>query len=431
MTNFKPSGVDWIGDIPNNWDVTRFRHVFRESKEVNGSSPVGEMLSVSGYKGVVPKVYESESLKRDDDQLETYRVVRKGQLAVNTMWLNYAGLGISEFEGHMSPAYRAYWVSNKVHGRYMHHLLRSQLYVNAYTACLTGVRPNSLQMSRDNLMSFPILLPPFEEQQAIADSLDRELERIDGLIKKQQEMVALLEEKQRDLIEQHVSGLNSAGAIVLTNDKIWPRIAAGFELVPLKHALAMPITDGPHETPEFLDEGIEFISAEAVSSGEINFENRRGYISELANREYSKKYSPRLHDIYMIKSGATTGRSAILREERPFNIWSPLAVLRSMAGVNPFYLHYAVQSTSFQKSISLAWSFGTQQNIGMGALGQLKIPLPALEIQNAITSSLDRSLGDLKNTIAKARDLNLVLAERRSALISEAVTGKIDLRGKK
>ena len=86
---------DWLPTPPPHWSVKPFRYAFRASDEQNGDIPIGEMLSVSGYPGIVPKIYEFEEQKRSDDELRDYRVVRPGQLAVNTMWLNYTGLGVS------------------------------------------------------------------------------------------------------------------------------------------------------------------------------------------------------------------------------------------------------------------------------------------------------------------------------------------------
>jgi type I restriction enzyme S subunit len=95
-------------NIPEDWGVERLRFLFTESKERNGKSPVGEMLSVSEYRGVMPREYEYEEQKRTNEELESYRVVRPGQLAVNSMWLNHLGLGVSGYTGHVSPAYNVY-----------------------------------------------------------------------------------------------------------------------------------------------------------------------------------------------------------------------------------------------------------------------------------------------------------------------------------
>ena len=92
---YKDSGTDWLGKVPEHWEVAPFQGLFDMSPEKNGNEIVGEMLSISGYRGVEQKRYESDSQKRTKEQLADYRVVRNGQLAVNTMWLNYAGLGVS------------------------------------------------------------------------------------------------------------------------------------------------------------------------------------------------------------------------------------------------------------------------------------------------------------------------------------------------
>ena len=105
--------------------------------------------------------------------------------------------------------------------------------------------------------------------------------------------------------------------------------------------LSMPITDGPHETPLLYEDGIPFVSAEAVSMGNggINFNHIRGYISKTFYDECCKKYTPQRYDIYMIKSGATTGKVAIVETDVKFTIWSPLAVFRCNQQImNPYYL---------------------------------------------------------------------------------------------
>ena len=101
-----------------------------------------------------------------------------------------------------------------------------------------------------------------------------------------------------------------------------------WEALPLKRIVAIPVTDGPHESPEILDEGIPFVSAEAIRSNKIDFTRKRGFISESEHRRFCLKYHPKRNDIYMIKSGATTGNLAIVETDEEFSIWSPLAVIR-------------------------------------------------------------------------------------------------------
>lgn len=97
---YKDSGVAWLGEVPGHWKIAKFRHCFHESAEKIESEVIGEMLSVSGYRGIEIKEYDDENRRRTNEDLVGYRIVRPGQLVVNTMWLNYAGLGVSVYKGH-------------------------------------------------------------------------------------------------------------------------------------------------------------------------------------------------------------------------------------------------------------------------------------------------------------------------------------------
>jgi type I restriction enzyme S subunit len=190
----------------------------------------------------------------------------------------------------------------------------------------------------------------------------------------------------------------------------------------LKHVLSSPITDGPHSTPVFQDEGIPFVSAEAVSGGYINFDKIRGHISEEDDVLFSQKYKPLLHDVYMIKSGATTGITAIVETDRRFNIWSPLAVMRCKNNYDPYFLLNYLRSDSFQKSVQLSWTYGTQQNIGMNTLENLTVCCPPYEEQQKIANFLDHETAKIDTLITKQEKLIELLKEKRQAVISRAVT---------
>lgn len=273
-------------------------------------------------------------------------------------------------------------------------------------------------------------MPNVAEQSAVVAYLDRETAKIDALIAKQEQLIATLREDRTAIITHAVTkGLNPDVETKDSGVEWLGPVPAHWKVIALKHALSEPITDGPHETPEFLDSGVEFISAEAVSTGEIDFERRRGFISREDHVRYSTKYAPRLYDIYVVKSGATTGISAIVSEQREFNIWSPLAALRCNDEVDPYFLLNFIRSRNFQDAIALNWSYGTQQNIGMGVLGNLRIALPPLPEQRTIVQHIKGRELPIAQLIDKASAGIGTLREYRSALITDAVTGKIDVRG--
>ena len=203
-----------------------------------------------------------------------------------------------------------------------------------------------------------------------------------------------------------------------------------WEVYAIKHIVSTPITDGPHETPNFPDEGIPFVSAEAVSSGKIDFAKIRGYISEADHLRYSEKYRPQVGDIYMVKSGATTGVTAIVETDIEFNIWSPLAVIRCGREALPRFVLNFMRSKNFQEAVILFWSFGTQQNIGMGVIENLSVTVPPVEEQQTIAAFLDRETGKIDALVAEQEKLIELLREKRQAVISHAVTKGLNPKAK-
>ena len=207
-------------------------------------------------------------------------------------------------------------------------------------------------------------------------------------------------------------------------------IPAHWTGLPLKRWVAAKITDGPHETPELLPNGVDFISAEAVSEGKIDFEKRRGFISPELHTQYSRKCKPVRDDILICKSGATTGKLAKVDTDMGFSIWSPLAIVRvDLSRINPRFLEITLGADYVQNQIKRTWSAGTQPNISMGDLERLFVVAPSLEEQARILAFIDKETKGFSQIIARVREAVEHLRELRAALISAAVTGRIDVRG--
>jgi type I restriction enzyme S subunit len=130
----------------------------------------------------------------------------------------------------------------------------------------------------------------------------------------------------------------------------------------------------------------------------------------------------------MVKSGATTGVTAIVDGRTDFNIWSPLAAIRCGARAVPQFVLSFMRSRNFQDAVTLAWSFGTQQNIGMGVIESLACTVPPVDEQQRIAALLEKEAERVDVLVGMAERAVELLRERRSALISAAVTGQIDVR---
>ena len=411
-----------LPSLPIGWTVERLRFLFKESKLRNGSSPVGEMLSVSEYHGVVPKIYEDEDLKRTNDELANYRVVKPGQLAVNSMWLNHLGLGVSNYEGHVSPAYEVYDISDRLDKRFVHHLLRSNYYLKIYLRYLYGIRPNSFQIKSSDWASIPIIVPDLSTQRQIADFLDRETARIDLLIEKKEKLVELIESKKSSVLTHTINQTTNGSDNAIISQNYWNENLSSI-LRPLKYCCVL----NPDVLPDNTDSDYEFdyIDIGSVSLSEGIFKKERMIFGEAPSR--ARKI---LRDSDVLVSTVRTYLKAIAIVY-PSDIdqiaSTGFAVLRANQMCLPHYLLRTVQTDIFINqvvSLSVGVSYPA---ITPSVLGDIKIPFPDIQIQRQIIEYLDQKIPVLdltKNRIINSIDL---LREFRSSLITAAVTGQINI----
>ena len=283
-------------------------------------------------------------------------------------------------------------------------------------------------LTYEDFSSLPIPLPPLSEQEAIIAFLNQKCENIDSLISEAKASIEEYKAWKASLIYEAVTKGLDPNAEMKDSGVEWiGSIPKEWKVIKTLYALSMPITDGPHTTPELFDEGVPFVSAEAVSCGKgrIAFDHIRGYISEEFYQECCLKYIPKINDIYMIKSGATTGTVSYVDTDVKFTIWSPLAVFRANEDRMFFkYLFYFLQSGAYQKQVQLGWTYGTQQNIGMRTLETLKVCMPSLTEQYTIANYLDEKCDTIDALISEKESLVSDLESYKKSLIFEVVTGK-------
>ena len=205
------------------------------------------------------------------------------------------------------------------------------------------------------------------------------------------------------------------------------QIPEEWEVRAIKHIVETPVTDGPHETPVLYETGIPFLSAEAVKDGVLDFNFKRGYISLKDHDRFKKKISPKKDDIFIVKSGATTGNVGIVNTDDIFDIWSPLALIRCNKTLAiQKYIYFYLLSTLFKSQVEFNWSFGTQQNIGMGVIERIKVILPPVSEQQKIADFLDKKTAQLDKVKALLEEQIQKFKDYRASLIYETVTKGLD-----
>ena len=418
------SGIKWIGFLPNTWSITTVNKLFYRRKEVNDSkNPTILSLARDGVKIRDISTNEGQLAESYDN----YHKVYKGDLLINPMDLiSGANCSLSEVEGVISPAYINLAKKSNVYPKYYDYFFKYQYWIKAMFIHGKGVSFNNRwTMNWETMSNYKIPYSKYEEQKRIADYLDKKCSKIDEIIKDNNKEIELLEEYKMKVLDfSCLKGVEQHNFIDVNHYSI-NKIPTGWKFQKTLSVLKMPITDGPHLTPNLISDGIPFISADAIKNGKIDFSRKRGDISENDYIEFSKKYVPKLNDIYMIKSGATTGKVGIVETKEKFTIWSPLAVYRADEKVINFkYLYYLLQTNFYQKQVQLNWSFGTQQNIGMRTLEKLKVLVPPLEEQEKIVNYIDDRFNKLNQIINYRKRIIEKLEEYKKSLIYECVTGK-------
>ena len=198
------SGVEWRGIVPTDWQRARMKNHFKQVKRQGYDDLT--VLSVYREFGVIEKASRSDNINKTPEDLSKYQLVEPNDLAINKMKAWQGSMGISPFLGITSPDYVVMKPIGEHNPRYMHHYLRARPMPWVYRLISNGIRTDQWRMEPEKFLELPIFLPPLEEQEAIANRIDRELDRIRGLIEKTERSIALLKEKRAALITAAVTG---------------------------------------------------------------------------------------------------------------------------------------------------------------------------------------------------------------------------------
>lgn len=229
-SDYKDSGVKWLGEIPRHWEVRKAKYLWRESFAIseNGSE---ELLSVSQYEGVTPSKGESRS-----ESLKGYKIVCENDLVINIMLAWLGGLGVSKCNGIVSPAYCIYKIIGNSNPRFLHYLYKTPLYLAEFARHSTGIVPSRWRMYTDDFGQVLTILPPRKEQEAIANYLDAATSKIDEAIGQQQKMIDLLNERKQIIINNAVTkGLDPNVPMKNSGVEWIGKIPEHWEIKPLKY----------------------------------------------------------------------------------------------------------------------------------------------------------------------------------------------------
>ena len=412
---YKDSGVEWLGDEPEHWEIKRLKFLCKVQ--------TGDKDTVNAIEdGTYPFFVRSQTVEHINSfTFDCEAVLTAGD-----------GVGVGKVFHYVNGKFdfhqRVYMMNNfnKVTGVFFFHYLATLF----HKVALDGGAKSTVDSLRMPLfMNFQISVPPLSEQQKIAQFLDHETAKIDTLIEKQQRLIELLKEKRQAVISHAVTkGLNP-NAPMKDSGVEWLGDVPEHWTVNNINYILNAIGDVDHYMPQSVENGIPYVMTgdlkEFVSS--INFK----HCKQVSHEDYiklSQKIKSSKGDLIVARY-ATIGTASYVDIDADFLVsYSCVTIKPNLSKVFGLYLFYYFKSDSFLQGIQNQINTNTQGNVGINDLKKVTIALPTLAEQSKIIEFLDKKVSKIDTLIEKSISAIELMQERRNALISAAVTGKIDVR---
>lgn len=424
-TAYKHSGIEWLGEIPQSWEVRKLEFCFYESDERCGDKNY-ELLSVTQSSGIVKQndLIEKKDISNDDKT--KYKVVPLNAIAYNKMRMWQGALGLNNIqEGIISPAYVVAIPKKHIFPSFAFYLFKTQNMIEEFGRFSYGLCSDMNSLRYEDFKNIQIPLPPLEEQKAIAEFLDKKCDKISQFIESKQKLITLLQEKKQALINEAVTkGLNPNIEFKNSNIEYLGEIPHHWEAVKVKYVATTNIglVYDPSEITTNENIGYPVLRANNIQNGKIDYKD----VIYVAKKIDDKQLAISGDLLMCVRNGSENllGKTAKI-ENNNFSFGAFTAIIRSDFNN---YLYWIFQTEMLKKSIS---SFIV--SIGIGQISQddiknFKIPLPPLQEQKAIAEFLDTQITKIDLTIEKTKQQITYIKEYKTSLINQAVCGRIQLK---
>lgn len=426
---YKNSGVDWLGDIPSHWTTVQSRRIFAQRRD--NPLETDEQLSATQKYGVVPQQrfmeLEDQKVMLALSGLENFKHVEPNDFVISLRSFQ-GGIEHSAYSGCVSPAYTVLRAVNRIAPRYWSYLLKCDSYISALQTMTDGIRDGK-NISYAQFGSLTVPLPDVGEQAVIAAFLDRETGKIDALIAEQEKLLKLLAEKRQATISHAVTrGLNPDVPMKDSGVEWLGEVPAHWRTCPLKLLGRIGNGSTPNrDNPAYwTSDGFPWLNSSVVNQDEVT--EAEQFVTPLALDEcHLPIIQPPAVLVGITGQGKTRGMATRLAFTATIN--QHVAYIKpDKQQLHTDYLLRVLEAAYVHLRIESDGAGSTKGAITCDQLGRLKIPVPSLNEQHAIAVFLDKESSKLDTLKAEAEHAVDLLKERRGALISAAVTGKIDVR---
>lgn len=415
----KNSGVEWIGEIPDEWEVRKVKHSFiRKNEKAMQENPTVLSLARSGVK--------ERDISNNEGQLAesyyNYNPVDIDDLLINPMDLySGANCSISKVKGVISPAYINLRAKKNVSPVFYDYYFKVQYWMMAFFAHGNGVSfENRWTLNNETLQNYPIVAPSFETQQHIATYLDKKCSKIEETIQNQQQVIEKLKAYKQSLITEAVTG-----KVKIQNGiPDFKYCNLGF-IAEFKNGLNYNASDFGNEV-KFL--GVGDFQNYLVLNDESMFSNI------ITDTEIEDDYYLKNGDIIFVRSNGSkelVGR-AIMVDNIDFNVtYSGFCIrLRNKEPkkINSKFLLYFFRSDYFRNELQRLSQGSNISNINQDLLSHIKIPLIDIRFQESVVDFLNKKCTAIDTVMEQKQKLIEKLTEYKKSLIYECVTGKKEVK---
>lgn len=423
-SEYKDSGVKWLGEIPSHWEVFRNKDIFHECKKSVGKNSNNYTLLSLSKKGVV--IRNMDDGGKFPAEFDTYKVVEPGDFIFCFFDVDETprAVGLSSEYGMITGAYTVLRQSI-ANSQYLYYYYLSIDDAKALKPLYTGLRKT---VPLNAFMSMQIFLPPKAEQDAIVRYLDTATSEIDKAIAMQQKMIDLLNERKQIIIQNAVTkGLDENVEMKESGVEFVNEIPHNWSTRRLKFSAWIRARLGWKglKASEYVENGYPFLSAFNIENDHMKW-NNLNFINKYRYDE-SPEIKLKVGDLLLVKDGAGIGKCARI-DELPYGESTAngsLAVITSYDMLDYRYLYYFMVSKSFKDHTELLINGMGVPHFTQGEMKKIVMPVPPQAEQQQIVTYLDSEMQRFDSAITNCQRQITLLQERKQIIINEVVTGKV------
>lgn len=425
MTAYKESGIKWLGKIPAHWEIKPLKFIFDNINEINKNLEIKQILSLVKDVGVILYEDKGDVGNKSKDDLSGYKIARKNDLVLNKMNAVIGSLGVSNYDGLVSPIYLVLRIKNQqCLIRYYSYLFQSKALQKSLRQFAYGIMEIRESIDYLEFKNMYLPLPPLEEQKKIADFLDEKCKKIDDFIAKQTKFIELLKEQKQVLINQATTkGLNKSTELKDTHISHLGKIPTHWEVV--KMSFLGSFSKGGKLSRADLTEDGEF---SAVLYGDI-YTQYNFKIEHCKSRISKDKAEIKADkgDLFFTASGETRediGKCVAFISDEETYIGGDIIVFKPI-DVDSMYLSYFLNN-DYSKLIKAIYSKGEIIiHIHQETLKNILIALPPLEEQRKIAKYLDDKCEKIDKAINNITKQISLIQEYKTSLIDTTTKGML------